>query len=201
MADENDDVLSKERFPKGAGGWQPGKVGRPSKLTPETVKMICDTIRAGNYMETAAARAGINKETLYRWLRIAATAKPGGPNQKYREFGDAVAKAMADAEAFHVAIVAKAAASGKWLAAAWWLERARPDRWRERQELDVGVTSVQMHLEGGGLLKKLEKLAQAAGNGPSLHEGAAGDAQAPGQENASQKAAQARPEYSDKLLP
>ncbi|MGB4501182.1 MAG: hypothetical protein WBI21_07950 [Natronincolaceae bacterium] len=44
-------------------------MARPTKLNPETQNKIITAIRAGNYIETAAAYAGISKNTLYDWLR------------------------------------------------------------------------------------------------------------------------------------
>lgn len=106
--------------------------GRPSKLTPELQARICEAIRAGNYIETAAAYAGVHKATLYDWLKRGANANAG----KFREFSDAVEKALADAEARDVALIAKAATE-HWQAAAWRLERKFPDKWGRRQRLDV----------------------------------------------------------------
>lgn len=106
-------------------------MARPTKLTPELRDRICAFLRAGNYVETAAAAAGISKETLYKWLRRGARSK-GGP---CRDFADAVAVAQAQAEARDVALIARAAES-QWQAAAWRLERRLPARWsrRERHE-------------------------------------------------------------------
>lgn len=43
--------------------------GRPSKLTAAIVEQLVDAVRLGAYFETAAQAAGIDKTTLYRWLR------------------------------------------------------------------------------------------------------------------------------------
>lgn len=108
--------------------------GRPTKLTPELQNEICRVIRAGNYIETASAYAGISKDTLYRWLKQGKRAKRG----KYRDFSDAVEKALAESEIRDVTIIAKAA-EDNWQAAAWRLERKFPDRWgrKERVQADV----------------------------------------------------------------
>ena len=45
-----------------------GPMGRPSKFTPEVRELIILSIRTGNYIETAAAVAGISKETFYSWM-------------------------------------------------------------------------------------------------------------------------------------
>ena len=124
---------------------QPRPRGRPSKLTHERQAKICDAIRAGNYMETAAAFAGIDKTTLYAWLRKGRKANRG----KHREFVDAVEKAMADAEARDVAMIGKAAADGTWQAAAWRLERKHPDRWgrtdRHQHQIQAAVLTAEVN--------------------------------------------------------
>jgi hypothetical protein len=103
--------------------------GRPTKLTPEVQKKIVDAIRAGNYMETAAAYAGISKDTFYRWLKRGARAKSG----IYKNFHDAVEKALAESEVRDVMIIANAAATD-WKAAAWRLERKFPERWGKKSQ-------------------------------------------------------------------
>ncbi|SIS88550.1 hypothetical protein [Alicyclobacillus vulcanalis] len=119
--------------------------GRPTKLTPELQKKICDAIRAGAYIETAAAYAGVNKTTLYDWLRRGARSKSG----IYREFSDAIEKALAEAEMRDLLIIGKAAEEN-WQAAAWRLERKFPERWgrKDRMTVDAHHTGeVKMRVE------------------------------------------------------
>jgi len=74
--------------------------GRPQgtgKFTEAVQEIILDAIRAGNYLETAAACAGIHKQTFYGWLHRGANAKEG--DDIYRDFLDAVTRAMAQSEA------------------------------------------------------------------------------------------------------
>jgi len=74
-------------------------VGRPQgtgKLTEAVQETIVTAIRVGNYIETAAACAGIHKQTFYGWLHRGAAAQEG---DKYRDFLDAVTRAMAQSEA------------------------------------------------------------------------------------------------------
>jgi len=106
-------------------------MGRPTKLTPEVQDRIIQALKAGNYVETAAEYAGIGKTTFYRWMEQGKQASRG----IYREFRDAVMRARAEAEARNVAIIQQAAPDD-WRAAAWWLERAFPDRWGARQKLE-----------------------------------------------------------------
>lgn len=111
------------------------KTGRPTKFTPEVTSKILAAIRSGNYIETAAAWAGVNKDTLYDWLKQGAAQDTG----KFKEFSDAVGEALAHAEITDVSHVGKAAQNGDWRAAAWRLERRNPKKWG-RQEGQQSVT-------------------------------------------------------------
>ena len=142
---------------------QPRPRGRPSKLTHERQAKICDAIRAGNYLETAAAFAGIDKTTMYLWMRKGRAANRG----KHREFVDAVEKAMADAEARDVALIGKAAADGTWQAAAWRLERKHPDRWGRRDHHRVEAAVLTAEVNADDAVAELSRLLarQFAGGG------------------------------------
>lgn len=147
------------------------KVGRPTKLTPEVADRIVAAVAAGNYLETAAAFAGISKATLYKWLTRGARASSG----THRAFVDAIEKALAQAEVRDVSTIARAATgydveriketitpTGQvlretarsrefvWQAAAWRLERKHPDRWGRRVEVSGAVE--QRHLHAGAVL-------------------------------------------------
>jgi hypothetical protein len=50
--------------------------GRPTDLTPEVQKTICEAIEDGCYVETAVSLAGISRPTFYVWLKKGAG---GGP--------------------------------------------------------------------------------------------------------------------------
>lgn len=127
----------------------PGRTGRPTKLTPELQEEICAAIRAGNYIEPSAARAGVDKSSLYSWFKKAGVeldrvrrGRDKGRNcrvsarlQPYVDFLEAVKKAEAEAEARDVAIIAKAALK-QWQAAAWRLERKHYTRWGRKQAIE-----------------------------------------------------------------
>lgn len=129
--------------------------GRPIKLNNQIRDSVASALRAGNYIETAAAYAGINKTTLYDWLKRGEREKqriesnPGAKARKsealFVDFSNAVQKAMADAEVRDVATIVRASAEN-WQAAAWRLERKYPDRWgRRKLEVDVsGQIAVQI---------------------------------------------------------
>lgn len=122
-------------------------MARPIKLNEQIQNKIITAIRAGNYIETAAAYAGITKSTLYDWLKRGEREKQRvakNPRNRIRKeeaifvgFSNAVEKALAEAEIRDVAIIGKAAEE-YWQAAAWRLERKFPDRWG-RKKLDIDM--------------------------------------------------------------
>jgi len=110
--------------------------GRPSKITtvvaidPDgnnitAADRIVQCIRMGGYHETAAATAGVDKTTLYEWLKVGAQAtdlhqRQGVPLSKLTahqlrcmEFSHAVAEAEALSEMDDVATAAELAAGGR----------------------------------------------------------------------------------------
>ena len=121
--------------------------GRPTKINEAMIDQIAEAVRRGNYMETAAAYAGISKPTLYDWLKRGAKEKQRvESNTKNRireserlfvEFSNAIKTALADAEMRDVGVITNAATvEGVWQASAWRLERKFPDRWgRKKLEL------------------------------------------------------------------
>lgn len=122
-------------------------MSRPTKFTPEIQEEIIKVIRAGNYIETASAYVGLDKSTLYDWLKRGRRERERvSKNPKARikkseknfvEFSNAVEKALAYAEIRDVAIIGKAAEEN-WQAAAWRLERKFHDRWgrKDKQTLE-----------------------------------------------------------------
>lgn len=96
---------------------------RTSKRTPERVKKICDLLRNGNTRKTAFTLAGISHETFARWL-------------SNREFRELVENAEEEAVARNVAMVVSAGKKN-WQAAAWWLERRRPDEFGSVQKIQA----------------------------------------------------------------
>jgi hypothetical protein len=86
-------------------------VGRPSKLSDEVERRLCDALRAGNHLEVAAAYAGLSRSTLYRWLSL---AREPEADPRLCRLADAVRKAEADAEVHCVGVLRRAAAQGDW---------------------------------------------------------------------------------------
>lgn len=126
------------------------ETGRPTKLNRELLKRISDIVRAGNYIETASAHAGIDKSTLYRWLKRGAREEERlqkNPKSKmkasesiYVDFCNSIKKAIAESEMRDLLIIGKASEQD-WKASAWRLERRFPERWSKKERLDANVKS------------------------------------------------------------
>ena len=123
---------------------------RKSKLTPEVQAKILLHLRVGSYVETAAACAGIHKDTLYDWMRRGAKGE-----QPFAAFAEAVHQAIAESESKDLATILKASQTN-WTAAAWRLERRFPDRYGRHDRLKV-ETKVS-ETESDRLVEKLARL-------------------------------------------
>lgn len=110
------------------------RIGRPTKLTPELHAVIVASIEGGNYAETAAALAGIHRDTFYGWMERGRRGE-----QPFADFSDAVTRARAKAEADAVETVRAGMADPKTGAerAQWYLERTAPDRFARRDKVIV----------------------------------------------------------------
>jgi transposase len=118
-----------------------------TKLTPELQERITAFLRAGNYVETAAACAGIHKDTFYEWCK-----KGRKGEEPFATFVAAVDKAIAESEARDVALIGKAAIDN-WQAAAWRLERKMPHKWGRHERHEVtGADGGAIQVKAGVVL-------------------------------------------------
>lgn len=111
----------------------PNPKGGKTKLTPEVHTKIVTLLARGNYVETAAAAAGVGRHTVYDWLKRGANQRHG----VYRDFADAVAKAQADAEVLDLARLEKLSNRGDFRAITWRLERRNARRWGPQVQVHV----------------------------------------------------------------
>lgn len=127
---------------------EPATIGRPPKIhDAAVVKKFLGAIRTGNYIETAAAFAGLTKSTVYEWMKAGAREnqrrengeEPDPAMDAKAEFSNAVEKALAEAEVRDVLLIGKAA-EREWQAAAWRLERKFPARYGRKVQADVQAT-------------------------------------------------------------
>ena len=120
-------------------------MARPHKLDEDKIARVVEALRAGNYMETSAAYAGISKSILYKWLadgrevrqKVAKGGIASDLEAKQLELLDAVEKARAEAEVRNVHLIQQAAQGGTWQAAAWFLERSHPGKWGRREKVEM----------------------------------------------------------------
>lgn len=103
--------------------------GRPTKLTPDLQKRLCEAIKLGMNRERAAWFVGIDRVTLQRWLKAAEGRQSG----KYVDFCHSLKKAEAEAIAINLKHLHTAAQDGAWQAAAWQLERRYPKEYGRNQ--------------------------------------------------------------------
>jgi hypothetical protein len=129
------------------GETRPTRPGRTPLLNAQTQDRIVSAVRAGSYLDDAAALAGIGRATLFEWLtrgRLADQKAQTGEKltdreRLYLDFTDAVETARAEAQLRNVAIIQKAANEGTWQAAAWFLERTNPRKWGRHETVEIGV--------------------------------------------------------------
>lgn len=127
-------------------------MGRPTILTPELQEKILKYVREGNFIETACAACGVNKQSLFNWkrwadeARIKLEANPDyeGNDVKFYEFIVAVEEAEALAEA-EIVQDWRRHTKGDWRAGKELLERRAAKRWGNRQQIDITLLQEQIN--------------------------------------------------------
>ena len=101
------------------------------KLTDKVQTIIVESLENGLSIAAACGRARISKTAFYDWYNKGAESKTG----KYRDFHDAVDNAKNTAQSNFENVIATAADKGTWQAAAWWLERRRPELYNKPEKV------------------------------------------------------------------
>lgn len=124
-------------------------MARPTSLTPEVHERLVMLTRAGNYLETATASAGVETDSVRNWMRRGSKERARrlkGLNPKRDEdvfvaFSFDMDAAMADAEAGPVATLATIARDTKHKdavkGATEFLKRRFPKKWGDRYHLHL----------------------------------------------------------------
>jgi hypothetical protein len=143
--------------------------GASEKIDRKTIDEIVLMVKMGNYLETAAAYAGIHKATLHRWLkrgreeieRINNSSNKASKIRKseelYVDLCDSVEKSLAEAEIRDVQIIYNAC-KADWKASAWRLERKYPERWGHKEQHEITGKdggAVEVEMARNKLIKKL----------------------------------------------
>jgi len=123
-------------------------MGRFSKLTEESERIILEEIRAGSFYEIACKQAGISERTLRNWMnrgkkeleRVAQS--PGRRVRRSERIYVNFFKNVLEAEAFSEDELVKLwrrAAPKDWKAAAEFLARRFPERWSPTRKVQLTV--------------------------------------------------------------
>lgn len=104
--------------------------GRPTKYNKAVHDTIIECLDDGVHIEVAAALAGIEYETVRRWI---AEGKAGNPT--YSEFYAAATRAELEVERKLVRSWVHAAKTD-WRAASEWLARKAASRWHREQTIN-----------------------------------------------------------------
>lgn len=139
------------------------RAGRPLKLSHAIREQLCKFIALGVSLEAACEQEGIARSTFFEWLHRGRAARedaearaladapsrsaPAASNAAVLKLLAAtelpfvmlmasVEQALARAESGFALKIAKAA-DRDWRAAAWWLERRRPDAYGSRETVRV----------------------------------------------------------------
>ena len=101
-------------------------MGRPTKLDETTAQAILDALKVGCPIRVACQAAGVGPTTFKSW--VARGKSLDEADAPFRAFRSDVQKARAAGEAAALKVI-HAAMPTTWQAAAWFLERSRPERW------------------------------------------------------------------------
>ena len=126
-------------------------------------KRVCDSIRAGNYPNTAARAAGIHPATHYRWLRKGkdesesqtAGNDPVEGADPYLKYYLHIERAKAESEQ-HAVKTWTDKLPDDWRAARDFLARRFPEDWGRREELTLNTPDIEASLKAR-LAKSLGK--------------------------------------------
>ncbi len=132
------------------------RVGRRTKLTPTRAQRVCARLREGYVISAACKLSGIAEATFYNWSARGRRE----PASEFREFLESVqyARDLAEDAALRVIMaaarprtirtvrevttrtgvtieVSESMVRGDWRAAAWYLERTRPEGYGRRRTI------------------------------------------------------------------
>lgn len=112
--------------------------GRPLELTPQLRDQLAKLISLGIPVRVACQAEGIGKTAYYEWRSRGAAGE-----EPYASFFAAINAARAKSEA-SITLNLISATKTDWRAAAWWLEKLRPNRYGKRQTVVLKKHPSQM---------------------------------------------------------
>jgi hypothetical protein len=145
-------------------------MGRPTLLDDNVATALIALLQRGNYRKVAAEFVGIRAETIDAWvskgagqlLRLENDEELTPEELLFADFAAGVMRAEAEGEIRALEHVTNAGIHD-WRAAAWYLERTKPDRFGR---IDRGELTANLHVtvDPGELSRKLQHLMTKALN-------------------------------------
>lgn len=136
-----------------------GKRGRPSSLSPDTIKVIVSAIHNLVSYEDAALLAGIHASTFQRWKAQGIADQKAGKTSDHRDFYEQLERANATARSLLAARVMVRSRTDPHLALKI-LERRDPKNWGLRTTVDVNdVTPSKKESPLDKLMNRLDRMA------------------------------------------
>ena len=126
--------------------------GRKTKLNPDVQKRICDALKKGNTRRVACLVGGVSESAFYEWIERGSNPEYTRKGelrkdcQEYVEFVEAVTRAEAECESFHVENLLNHA-KDDWRASIEWLKRRKKDDWSDKQNIDLNA-NVKTEVKG-----------------------------------------------------
>ena len=115
-------------------------MARPTLLDRDDLIVVFhENLRNGASISTAANAALLGTSTVYAWLARAEELQFRDPrtlqnnDRKFLEFRDSTHHARATVELRALKVITDQIDQNNWKAAAWYLERAFPERWSNRK--------------------------------------------------------------------
>lgn len=108
--------------------------GRPTKLTPETHRLIVDALEIGATRKDAAGAAGVTYETFLNWMKRGEESKRG----RFFDFFNAASRAECKARLSYLKVIKRASDTGDWRAALEVLKRRDRENWGDGVDITSG---------------------------------------------------------------
>ena len=141
---------------------------RSKILDKRTQDTIIDYISKGNYIKTACLAAGVCESTFWNWNHRAENGE-----QDYIDFLEPIKKAREQSVVSNVSLIQEAAKKPQnWPAAAWLLERTRPDDYAKREPAIIVESKVLIALQDRfQALRSIDVAQQTLCDSPKVIEG------------------------------
>lgn len=140
--------------------------GPTPKLNDKVADQICSLVRAGAFLETAAASVGLPSRTIRIWMRRGREdLKNAHPKTRYAKFATKMIQASADFELSAEQLMSVAAHTD-WRAAAELLKCRFPSRWNPsvrvtlESELDRLEKTLERTLSADDVRRVMEALVE-----------------------------------------